>query len=245
MQSKNKYLALAAIAVACGMVYADEVKPVKLSYEERIAKAGGEVIKPGTFTGKVAIVSQQEKLSASDCEAIASLLARETQCNIVCDNGENASITLFLIDDPKEPVMLIAPEDHWGKLNMARIVDDLPGERAKQKFFTPRARKMVIKALSLLMGGGSSQFPGNIMNAATMKALDQCEESIPVDMVDNYVTYLKAVGVKPAEKTTYRKACKEGWAPAPTNEVQQAIWDKVHALPTEPLKIKPETTKQK
>jgi len=75
------------------------------------------------------------------------------------------------------------------------------------------------------------------MNAATMRDLDHAEENVPIDMVDFYVTYLKALGVKPAEKTTYRKACREGWAPAPTNEVQQAIWDKVHQIPANPMKI--------
>ena len=44
--------------------------------------------------------------------------------------------------------------------------------------------------------------------------------------------------------TNYRTAVKEGWAPQPTNDVQKAIWDKVHAMPTEPLKIKSETKKQ-
>ena len=28
-----------------------------------------------------------------------------------------------------------------------------------------------------------------------------------------------------------------GWAPQPTNEVQRAIWDKVHAIPDKPLTI--------
>ena len=65
---------------------------------------------------------------------------------------------LYLIDDPKEPTVLLATEDHWGRLNVAKLVDDLPGENAKKKFFVPRARKMMIKSLSLLMGGGSSQF---------------------------------------------------------------------------------------
>ena len=45
------------------------------------------------------------------------------------------------------------------------------------------------------------------------------------------------------EVSTYKKACEEGWAPNPTNEFQKAIWDKVHELPTEPIKIKPEEKK--
>ena len=231
MQSRIKTIAIIAFAGFAGLAFAEGAK------EGRAEKAGGELVRPGTFTGKVSIVSQQGKLPQEDCEAIARIFAEATKCNVVADGGEDATIKLFLIDDANEPVMLVAPEDHWGKLNLAKMVDDLPGERAKQKFFKPRARKMVVKALSLLMGGGSSQFPGNIMNAATMRDLDQCQESIPVDMVDNYTAYLKAVGVKPAEKTTYRKACREGWAPAPTNEVQQAIWDKVHSIPDKPITI--------
>ena len=35
----------------------------------------------------------------------------------------------------------------------------------------------------------------------------------------------------------YRQACQEGWAPAPTNAVQRAIWNKVHQIPDSPLVI--------
>lgn len=231
------------LAIFCCVISAAVFAQNKLTPAERIAKAGGEVIKPGSFAGKVSIVNQQNHLPESDCEAIAALLATETECNFVVDSGENATIKLYLIDDAKEPIMLLAPEDHWGKLNLARMVEDLPGENAKQKFFVPRARKMIIKALSLLIGGGSSQFPGNIMNAATMRQLDHCGESIPVDMVENYTIYLKAIGVTPMKKTTYRRAVREGWAPAPTNAVQQAIWDKIkaeqNAAPTSPIRILP------
>ena len=239
MKTNSTYFAAIAIVALCGVAFAQTTKT------DRIARAGGEVVRPGTFTGKVAIISQQSKLPHADCEAVAKMLAELTQCNIVAEADEKASIKLYLIDAPKEPVMLLAPEDHWGKLNLARMVDDLPGNRAKEKFFASRARKMIIKSLSLLMGGGSSQFPGNIMNATTMRELDQCQESVPVDMVDNYTAYLKAIGVKPAEKTTYRKACREGWAPQPTNDVQRTIWNQVHQIPDKPIKIEFDPKKDK
>lgn len=236
---KNKItLALAIVAVAFG-TYAENPRT------KRIVRAGGEIVKKGSYLGKVSIVNQQSKLSAEDCAEVAKLLAEHTQCNIVADDGNGAAIKLYLIDDPKEPTMLLATEDHWGKLNLSKMVDDLPGAKAKEKFFNPRARKMIIKAMSLLMGGGSSQFPGNIMNTATIRELDMLKENIPVDMIDYYQTYLGKLGVTKMEKTTYLRACKEGWAPAPTNDVQKAIWDKVHAMPTAPLKIKPETKKVK
>ena len=233
----NKLLTTVVLSFVCAIVFAQDPRAA------RIAKQGGEIIRKGTFEGKVSIINQQTRLSTSDCEAIARLFAEQTQCNIVADNGDGAAVKLYLIDDPKEPMVLLATEDHWGKLNVAKLVDDLPGENAKKKFFVPRARKMMIKSLSLLMGGGSSQFPGNIMNTAKIRDLDLMKESIPVDMIEYYQTYLKALGVTPMKKTTYLRACREGWAPAPTNDVQKAIWDKIHALPTEPIKIKPETKK--
>ncbi len=228
---KNKItLALAILAVAFGS-YAENPRA------KRIVRAGGEIVKKGSFLGKVSIVNQQSKLSTKDCAEVAKLLAEHTQCNIVADNGDGAAIKLYLIDDPKEPTVLLATEEHWGKLNVAKLVEDLPGENAKKKFFVPRARKMIIKSLSLLMGGGSSQFPGNIMNTVKIRDLDILKENIPVDMIEHYQTYLKALGVTPMEKTTYLRACREGWAPAPTNDVQKAIWERVHAAPKKPIKI--------
>ena len=74
--------------------------------------------------------------------------------------------------------------------------------------------------------------------------LDRCLADPPGDMTPRMSGYLEKGGIRPEQKVFYRKAVEEGWAPAPTNEFQRAIWDKVHAMPTEPLKIKPETKKQ-
>ena len=50
-------------------------------------------------------------------------------------------------------------------------------------------------------------------------------------------------GVQSARFTTYRQACREGWAPAPTNDLQKAIWEEVKADkergPTNPITITP------
>ena len=44
-------------------------------------------------------------------------------------------------------------------------------------------------------------------------------------------------GIEPIEIGTYYDACLIGVAPPPTNAVQKAIWDKVHAIPKTPMKI--------
>ena len=60
---------------------------------------------------------------------------------------------------------------------------------------------------------------------------------LPVDVLSRFRTYMEPLGVKPSILVPYRRACEEGWAPAPTNEYQKAIWDKVHAAPKNPMKI--------
>ena len=171
-----------------------------------------------------------------------NLITASTKCKVNGDE-KGAQIVLKVVDDEKEPVMLIAPEDHWGKVNVAKLVSDLPGENAKKKFIVPRARKMILRALSLLCGGGSSSFRGNLVSVTTLREMDSAQEQIAIDMVNRYIPYLEKLGVTRKEMTTYVEACEEGWAPAPTNSVQKQIWDEIHALPTAPLKIKPETKK--
>ena len=68
--------------------------------------------------------------------------------------------------------------------------------------------------------------------------LDRQEDNrLSVDVIARLEQSLANAGVTPAQMSTYLAACKQGWAPAPTNDVQKAIWDKVHAVPATPMKI--------
>ena len=55
--------------------------------------------------------------------------------------------------------------------------------------------------------------------------------------IDVMIMSATALGAYVKRRTSYQKACEEGWAPLPTNDVQKAIWDKVHAVPKNPMKI--------
>lgn len=43
-----------------------------------------------------------------------------------------------------------------------------------------------------------------------------------------------AMGIGRVYRTNYKRAVQEGWAPAPTNEFQQAIWDAAHSATNAP-----------
>ena len=68
-------------------------------------------------------------------------------------------------------------------------------------------------------------------------------EGMAFDALGGIMNNLRTLGVTQPHKTTYRKACMEGWAPAPTNDYQKVIWEELHAKPTNPLKIKFDKTK--
>lgn len=232
-------------AVFCSFVFCSSFVHAD---EDGYESYGGALIRKGSYTGKVTIASCQEELPMSNVVAVAKLLENligvrlETVSLKYTSPAEmlkasGATVLIAVVSDPAQPTMLVAPEEHWCVVNLAKLVDDLPAERAKKKFFAPRARKEIIKAASLVCGGGSSQYPGNIMNTACVRELDYVRETLPADKIAVCTGYLKKLGVTPKDLVTYEEACQEGWAPAPTNDIQKAIWDKVHAPPSKPLKI--------
>lgn len=75
------------------------------------------------------------------------------------------------------------------------------------------------------------------MSAPTLRLLDLTVDTIPMDMVGYYQAFLKPLGVIPREYTTYKRAGREGWAPAPTNDIQKAIWEKMNQVPDKPMTI--------
>ena len=66
-----------------------------------------------------------------------------------------------------------------------------------------------------------------------------------MDNLDRFRNYLAPLGVTPATHMSYANAVYEGWAPAPTNAVQQKIWDEAHTPPSKPIKITYDKGKQK
>ena len=96
-----------------------------------------------------------------------------------------------------------------------------------------------MRALALACGSWTSQYTGNILTVSSVAGLDSVDpDKVVFDMVQRCTKHLESIGVTPSRKATYQVACREGWAPAPTNDVQKAIWDEVRKLPEKPIQIK-------
>ena len=211
--------------------------------EKAKARTGGLCVKPGK--GAVAVVDCQKRIGeAALGKAIRYLHGRlpveirtlRGTCPPVAGKvalPEGCAAAVYLVDEGEMAMSLIAPEGHWGVLNVARIAtksDALTEDRLVKEF---------LRVAVMAYGGGTSHYEGSILQKVSeAEDLDGLGKPvIPIEQLGGMKRNLEALGVVPSRKATYQIACKEGWAPQPTNDVQKAIWEKVHAIPQKPIKI--------
>lgn len=215
-------------------------------------KTGGKVARPGTYQGRLVYVNCQKSAPAEWLQSNACAFAKSAKIKVEVVSGEfswpsprivgNAS--LFVVDDAKLPSILVAPENKWGLVNLAPLKI---GEGQKESFFCARVQKELSRAVAILAGSHDSNYPNPLVACMTDPAqLDKVVDcSLPVDVLTRIGKYVVGYGIIPAKETTYEKAVKEGWALAPTNDVQKAIWEKVHSIPDKPMKITFDPSTQK
>ena len=253
-------LSISMAFLAIGEVTAPTTSENKLTAEERaailkkvqIAKGGDKIAKPGTQRGKITIVNAQSRANKEWIAAAVDYLERDTCFKIELKDGtfdpaglkSSAAMTIYVVDDPQLPKVVVAPDDCWGYCNIASLYTE------EAPFFEARTKKMVSRTFAMLCGGMSSAY--TISLAGPMPKVSDLDvlpnEHLPVDVTIRMTGYMEKFGVTPALLKPYKVACQEGWAPAPTNEVQQAIWDRIKAeqaqIPTKPMRITPEMKPQ-
>ena len=217
---------------------------------------GGYVTARGTPSGSIVVVNGQKRVSADNFDYTSYAAGKWLKGLVKVVGGEaatvataaelrkrhNADFAVFIVDDKDLPPSLIAVEAQWAILNIGALAagganDELVRIRAKNEFS---------RVMTILCGGFCSQYPAPLMNFVVgISDLDRCLADPPGDMTARMKGYLDRHGIKPEQKVFYRKACQEGWAPAPTNGYQRAIWNQVHAIPDKPITIEYDPKKDK
>ena len=270
-----KLFTIISSAFLAGCAFADAMPPVpmsgvspeqrqrkrkKVTQEAQMRSFGGFVT--ADYTGRYCyFMNAQKRVDIALLEEVAgqirqvlSLPTRVESCAIpdkdnffplrtVWSGNRPTGAVVSVIDLIGWGSILVAPEDGWAQVNVAALAKDNPSQDVLEK----RLRKEIWRAFVILLGGGNARLAGDLMRPiASLKDLDASPNLVPGPEAFNAVIdSARARGITQIRRSTYKQACEEGWAPAPTNDAQRAIWEKVHALPTEPLKIKPETAKQK
>ena len=257
---KTIILTLASFVAFCAVANTNSVK--KVSPEKRgeiyMRKFGGFVKDPKSGKGCIAIVNAQSLLSVDEISTVVSNIHKNMKYNLILKNKNGCKgiptkdevvkfgfdVAVFIMDDYSLPVLLAAPDDRWALVNVRKIKEGTKDDALGKRLFALRSRGEIMRAFALACGIGTSSYPGNLYGVTCVEELDTTNvDATIMDVVQRCGAWLSKIGVTPERQVMYLRACREGWAPAPTNEYQKAIWDKVHAMPTAPIKIKPETKK--
>lgn len=208
----------------------------KVDEEARYRKTGGMIVLPGK--GEICIVNAQSRVTEDLIRAKAALVQEATHIPVIVSNGafsfEAASTvtmpTVYVVDEVKYPLSLTALEANWGVANVANLSDD-------------QALKELLRVVWIICGATTPRSAGNPLG--TIKAVNDLDQ-LSVDMPEmeeliNVMAHIQSLGFYSEKKITYKKACRLGVAPAPTNEVQRAIFEAVKAElsaePTNPMRI--------
>jgi hypothetical protein len=223
-----------------------------------IERTGGFLERPSKTKGRVVFVNTQKTVAIDELAPVAAQLSRTLHVKVELVPGapvsiekakalfssfQDAKAAIFIVENAEyqDPV-LVSPEGRWAIVNVA----PLSADKAKPPYIAARTRKEMARAFSMLCGAFDSTYSDSLMGTVSKPTeLDAFTDFMPpMDIAGRVRKYLVKIGVPTQSLVSYRTACKEGWAPPPTNDFQKAVWDNVHALPTEPIKIKPETQKQ-
>ena len=220
-------------------------------------KTGGPVTKPNTGKGAVRVVVAAQGIPLDIMDEPFANMTKIVKIDVKTVQGTKPALAdakgelkkyaaqagVYVVEDDALPRMLVAPEEGWAFVN----VKALKGGNVSGDRLVARARKEISRALMFVCGCGNA---GAVMQSVTsLVHLDR----IPVDTFppmarNQIIAHLNNLGVEPIHQASYLRACQEGWAPAPTNEYQRAIWEQVKSDkergPTNPITISPPNAKK-
>ena len=252
---KNKILVVVFCAMGLSLMAVPR-SPSSLSPErkaELMAKAkaklyertGGYLVRALKDPRVIAFVVEKDAADVATLEKVASVVRDAFGLEVVigATRPANAGVVIDFKNTDYPATFVVAPENGYGMLNVSKLKADNPSEET----FKKRLQKEAWRTFVYALGGGNDNQPKCIMKPiATLKELDELEALCPCPMSSGSILSGAArFGVQPRSRVTYRTACEEGWAPAPTNDIQKAIWEKVHSVPDKPIKISYDKDRQK
>lgn len=250
-----KTLIILAIAIfSVTHLFAEDMQsaPQKKSNREimeqiAMKRYGGKIRQPDSERGEIVFVNTQKTVDAAVLTKALEKLERQFKYIVkVSNTNTEASVGRLVVRledlDRKERIIL-APESYWVSVNVKSLSADNP----PKAILSDRFEKEVRRAFAFVCGGTCGTEPGGICRMVnSLSDLDAIPGlDFALDVEARIINNMKETEVKPYRIAKYSEAVQEGWAPAPTNEFQKAIWDNVHKLPEKPLKIEFDPAKGK
>lgn len=158
--------------------------------------------------------------------------------------GEKSAPVKIEVGDEGSSVMILYPEEMRATVSVKALAADSPSAAT----LLERVQKTVARAGLYLMGSGYGPRGCLSSTVRSLKELDGLALDMPSPDALTRLRGGRTVGVKMLRFATYRQACRGGWAPPPTNDIQRAIWEQVKADkergPTNAITIQPPNAKK-
>ena len=243
-----------ACALTCAALNADPAtgSQTKRNPGQAIARYnmkhfGGRIRKPNSEKGRIVFVNQQRTVAREVLEQFVAEWSKRYRYTMEISNVDVQSgkgcIVIRLEDLERAERLILAPENFWVSVNAKGLSKDNPPTAILNSRFT----KELKRAFAFVCCGTCSDDAGGLCGVVTELAdLDSIAAKLYSPDVDlRIANSMPSANVEPYRICRYSDAVTEGWAPAPTNEYQKAIWDKVHSVPEKPLKIEFDPATQK
>ena len=207
-------------------------------HKRNLEKVGGYVERPVEGPA-VLFINEQNNLPDSDFRAQVQGITSKLRIRNIIQTGSTLSAPSFLATNylsnadiaavisvceiADTPALTIYPELRAAVINVSPLSAD------KKELLAERVRKELWRAFGFVFGGGYTiAYPKAALRpiGSDVKELDRLEcVSLSIDSLQSINKVMERWGMTPVKKTSYKRACEEGWAPAPTNEIQKAIWE--------------------
>lgn len=239
----NHTITCIATALSIGLAFAS--KP--MSDEEYLRINGGMCQIKGK--GWVAAVDCRSTPDFSDYENGRKFVAQELSTTISnvargsfsisnasltqSETGANAAV--FIVDDISLPITLSCPEERWSMLNAAKVKTDEPSIDKFKKRMSILFQRQCCRALGSDEGAGTETCFHTVLKLSDLDDIQS--NDLTLSATTSITDTMPLRGMEPIDWGTYRDACETGRAHAPTNEIQRKVWNEVHSIPKNPMKI--------
>lgn len=231
------FLAVAVVSAQAALAEHTPVHPSRM--EEFNKKTGGLVMPPANAAKLVYLDARGDRSVAftNNMKAASRLIdfgyvvkniqLKEGACPLEIARGERkngAGAVIVFLENDKLPVLSVYPEEAITVLNVKPLRDN------DENAYRRRVNKEFWRCVSFTLGGygGATQGATVLAPVYSLKHLDDLRTlSLTPSQVNAIIVGKTRLGLFGGSPAPYSRACREGWAPAPTNEYQQAIWDKI------------------
>lgn len=180
----------------------------------------------------LAVATERTPLSGDAFEAAQARLK---------DPAAVTMVVMVVCGGPKMPRLSVYPEDRIGIVNADRFSPILMEKLLLREIW---------RTIGFTGGAGYAPFRGCVMQPAFSdpEVAGLLGDVIQPMTLQSFRKFEERFGMKRARFVPYEMACREGWAPAPTNNAQKVIWEDVQAEkekgPSNPILIPPPNAKK-